>query len=164
MANHYRVRLVLKIMQAPSGQYNPQAAHTPTQAAAPSAVASSSGGGSASAGGFFSMLILGGLVLLIIGVLVSNLGDIIGEPIQYDYDMEDSAEIEEWQEDRAKHQIFEDQMQGYGSVIKAAAGSLLIFAMISEGVGKGKLSNGVKIALVAGSALIASQFFGLSLF
>jgi hypothetical protein len=55
-------------------------------------------------------------------------------------------------------------MQGYGSVIKAAAGSLLIFAMISEGVGKGKLSNGVKIALVAGSALIASQFFGLSLF
>jgi hypothetical protein len=145
------------IMQAPA------TIQQPISAAAPAA-STSSGGGSGSAGGFFSILILGGLVLLIIGVLVSNLGDIAGEPNQYDYDMEDNEDMDKWQEDRSRHLLFEDQMQGYGSVIKAAAGSLLIFAMISEGVGKGKLSNGVKIALVAGSALIASQFFGLSLF
>ena len=151
-------------MQAPPPHQQPYAPVAQAPVATVPAVNYPAAASSGSPGSKFAILIITGLALLVVGIFVSELADIQGEPIAYDYDMDDSDEVDKYAEDLARHPIYEDQMQGSGSVIKGAAGAVLVYAMVAEGVGKGNLSNGVKITLVAGSALIASQFFGLSLF
>jgi len=151
-------------MQVPSPHQQPHAPVAQAPVATVPTVTPPAAASYASPSGNFAILIITGLALLVVGIFVSELPDIQGEPSAYDYDMADSDDVDKYAEDLARHPIYEDQMQGLGSVIKGAAGAVLVYAMVAEGVGKGNLSNGVKITLVAGSALIASQFFGFSIF
>ena len=168
IANHYRARLELKIMQAPTGHYNPQAAApvatSPTAASLPT---QASGGGSSNS---FSLIFTAGLALFVFGVLLYELPDIQGEPTKYDYHLDNNdlffSENEEnkYFKDRTLFTIQEDRMQSFGTVLKAGGGALLVFALINEGASQVKLPNGVRTGMIAGAAFIAAQFFGVSLF
>lgn len=162
-------------MQAPTGQYNPQAAHTPTQAAAPVATSpaaaslptQASDGGSRNS---FLLFINAGLALFVFGVLLHEVPDIQGEPTIYDYQLDhddqffSEDEQNKYFKDRTLFTIQEDRMQSFGTILKTAGGALLVFALINEGAHQVNLPNGVRTGMIAGAAFIAAQFFGASLF
>ena len=112
-------------------------------------------------GNLFSILLILSISLVGAAIFLGELPGLIGDPDFIDYD-DDADGLEEYQGDSASHADLKEFTQSLSNIIVGAAGLLFVFALFKEGIGNIMLSNGVRIAMIAGACYIFSHYLGYS--